>query len=75
MRASKHTNRLLHELNIDFLASRVSFGQLAGNQRVEEVVHSLEDVIEKLRWLFCAGDASPFDVDQDGRTLLHVSPI
>ena len=36
---------------------------------------TLEDEIEVLRGLFCAGDASPFDVDQNGRTLLHVSHI
>lgn len=29
MRASKHTNRLLHELNINFLAGRVSCNRLA----------------------------------------------
>ena len=41
----------------------------------EGVCDLIEDAIEKLRGLFCAGDASPFDVDQDGRTLLHVSYI
>ena len=41
----------------------------------DRVAHLLEDVIESLRGLFCAGDASPFDVDQFGRTLLHVSYI
>ena len=42
---------------------------------VKGVVHPLEDVKESLRSLFCAGDDSPFDVDQDGLTLLHVSHI
>ncbi len=41
----------------------------------DRAIHLLEDVIESLRGLFCAGDASPFDVDQFGRTLLHVSHI
>ena len=36
---------------------------------------TLEDEIKVLPGLFCAGDASPFDVDQYGRTLLHVSHI
>lgn len=31
--------------------------------------------IKRLRWLLCAGEASPFDIDPDGRTLLHVSHI
>ena len=39
----------------------------------ERVVHRLRDVIETLRGLFSAGEASPFDVNQYGDTLLHVS--
>ena len=42
-------------------------------RREERAVHRLRDVIENLRESFSAGDASPFDVDQYGRTLLHVS--
>ena len=44
-------------------------------KRKERAVHVGEDVIASLRGLLCAGDASPFDVDEDGRTLLHVSHI
>ena len=39
------------------------------------VVNLLQDAIEDLRRIFCTGYASPFDVDHDGRTLLHVSHI
>ena len=39
----------------------------------KRVTHRLRDVIETLRGLFIAGKASPFDVDHNGRTLLHVS--
>ena len=38
-------------------------------------VQLLDDIIGGLRGLFCAGYASPFDVDEDGRTLFHVSYI
>ena len=41
----------------------------------EESAQRLEDGIGRLRSLFCAGKASPFDVDPYGRTLLHVSQI
>ena len=41
----------------------------------EKIAQRLEYGIECLRSLFCAGEASPFDVDQYGRTLLHVSHI
>ena len=41
----------------------------------ERVVQLLENLIESLRGLFCAGDASPFDVDRHGRTVFHVSYI
>ena len=41
----------------------------------EESAQRLEDGIGRLRSLFCAGQASPFDVDPEGRTLLHVSHI
>ena len=39
------------------------------------VAHHLENAIKNLRRVFCNGSASPFDVDQNGRTLLHVSHI
>ena len=39
----------------------------------ERVVHRLRDIIETLRGSFIAGEASPFDVNQSGCTLLHVS--
>lgn len=38
-------------------------------------VQLLEDILGGLRGLFCAGSASPFDVDKYGRTLFHVSYI
>ena len=41
----------------------------------EESAQRLGDGIGRLRSLFCAGQASPFDVDPEGRTLLHVSHI
>ena len=41
----------------------------------KDCVQRLEDKIDGLRSLFCAGEASPFDVDPDGQTLLHVSHI
>ena len=41
----------------------------------EDCAQCLEDKIDGLRSLFCAGEASPFDVDPDGQTLLHVSHI
>ena len=41
----------------------------------EESAQRLEEGIGRLRSLFCAGKASPFDVDPYGRTLLHVSHI
>ena len=44
-------------------------------KRDEDFAQRLEDGIDRLRSLFCAGEASPFDVDPDGRTLLHVSHI
>ena len=37
------------------------------------VVHYVENTIEGFRELFRTANASPFDVDQDGRTLFHVS--
>ena len=37
------------------------------------IVPTVEDEIKILRGLVCAGYASPFDVDQYGRTWLHVS--
>ena len=43
--------------------------------RDEDSAQRLEDKIAGLRSLFCAGEASPFDVDPDGQTLLHVSHI
>ena len=46
-----------------------------GNKSEEVLGQFLEDVIKRLRKFFCAGEASPFDVDLDGRTLLHVSHI
>ena len=56
-----------------FLQVRAAEEALQDMSQEERVVHRLRDVIESLRGLFSAGDASPFDVDQDGRTLLHVS--
>ena len=44
---------------------------LVGSER--EMVQAPKYMIKKLHRLFCTGVASPFDVDQDGRTLLHVS--
>ena len=41
----------------------------------KQAVQLLEDIIGGLRGLFCAGNASPFDVDENGRTLFHVSYI
>lgn len=41
----------------------------------EAAAQYLKNMIERLRRLFCAGEASPFDVDPYGRTLLHVSHI
>ena len=41
----------------------------------EAAAQHLEKEIERLRGLFCSGEASPFDVDRYGRTLLHVSHI
>ena len=37
------------------------------------VAHHLENAIKNLSRLFCTGHASPYDVDPNGRTLLHVS--
>ena len=56
-----------------FLQVRAAKEALNNMRQEERVVHRLRDVIENLRELFSAGDASPFDVDQHGRTLLHVS--
>ena len=54
---------------VDFLVASVI------TAKGEESAQRLEDGIGRLRSLFCAGEASPFDVDSDGRTLLHVSHI
>lgn len=52
-----------------------SLVQSVFEERDEEFARRLGDGIDRLRSLFCAGVASPFDVDPDGRTLLHVSHI
>ena len=55
-----------------FTQARAAEDTLIDMYQEERVVHRLRDVIETLRGLFSAGDASPFDVDEDGCTLLHV---
>ena len=56
-----------------FLQVRAANVALVDMRQEEGVVHRLRDIIESLRDLISAGNASPFDVDQDGCTLLHVS--
>ena len=43
------------------------------NNAEQGVADYLENAIENLSRVFCTGYASPYDVDQYGRTLLHVS--
>ena len=48
---------------------------LEAEQGVAHCLENAENAMENLRRFFCTGYASPFDVDQEGRTLLHVSHI